>query len=465
MLKYIIKRILVFIPTLLAISLITFIISINAPGDPVETKLKKLAGESVVADKLGSEEQYLSLKKKLGLDIPIFYFSFSTAATCDTLYKISRISDRETLDRMSATYGNWTEIAAYYATTKQLYAQVYTTPKDSSNAEKLIYLKNEVNELGKMYNEQGITQSLKNILDSASNNTTLAAAIPMARASLTAFENVKSKAQTWKTMVPNISWYGFNNQYHNWITNFFKGNYGISYQDDRPIKDKILDALGWTMLLNFMAILLTYCISIPLGVFSAVKKGSKTDKISTTLLFMLYSLPNFWIATMLIVFFCNPDFFAWFPTYGTGEAGNWLDIAYHLILPLFCIIYPSFAFLSRQMRGGMLTVLGQDYIRTAKAKGLSEGKVIWKHAIRNSLLPMITLFASIFPLAISGSFAIEFIFNLPGMGQLSLNAISARDYPMVFTVMMFSTILTLIGYLVSDILYAFADPRISFSKK
>jgi peptide/nickel transport system permease protein len=366
---------------------------------------------------------------------------------------------------MSATYGNWGEIAAYYETTKKLYAVVYKTEKDSTNAENLIVLKNEVNELGKMYNEQGITQSLKNINQAAETNPSFTAILPYAKQSLEAFNKVNTNATSWKNYIPSISWYGFNNQYHNWISNFFRGNFGISYQDDRPIKDKIYDALGWTMLLNFLAIILTYLISIPLGVFSAVKKGSQRDKISTTLLFMLYSLPNFWIATMLIVFFCNPDFFAWFPTYGTGEQGNWLDIAYHLILPLFCIIYPSFAFLSRQMRGGMLTVLGQDYIRTAKAKGLSQKNIIWKHAIRNSLLPMITLFASIFPLAISGSFAIEFIFNLPGMGQLSLNAIYARDYPMVFTVMMFSTILTLIGYLVSDILYAFVDPRISFSKK
>jgi len=427
--------------------------------------LKKQAGESLMADKIASESQYIELKKSLGLDLPIFYFSLDNVATSDTLYKVIRNDDRKNLARMSNEYGNWQEITNFYKKTKELYNAIYTTKKDSINELALIELKNESNILLRQYSNDRIIYSLDRI-------DTLAANIPsLAHVKTKVAENRKqlitlnNNATKWKTYIPKISWYGLNNQYHNWIRKFIVGDFGISFQDSRPIKNKIGDAIGWTMLLNFIAIIITYIIAIPLGVYSACNKGSFPDRFSTTVLFMLYSLPNFWIGTMLLVFLCNPDYLAWFPTFGVGTEGDFFNQAWHLVLPVFCLVYPSFAFLSRQMRGAMLTVLNQDYIRTAKAKGLSDKIVVWKHSLKNSLLPIITLFANIFPLAISGSFVIELIFNLPGMGKLSLDAINARDYPMVFTVMMFSSILTLIGYLVSDILYAAVDPRISFSKK
>lgn len=205
-------------------------------------------------------------------------------------------------------------------------------------------------------------------------------------------------------------------------------------------------------------------------------KGSVMDSISTTILFLLYSLPSFWIGTLLIVFFTTNTYgvhYDWFPTSGvqTLEIANnpnlswWTktsDIMYHMILPIFCITYSSFAYLSRQMRGAMLSVIRQDYIRTANAKGLSEKTVTWKHAFRNSLFPIITLFSSVFPRALSGAIAIELIYNIPGMGMLVLSAINGRDWPVVFTVAMLAAILTMIGNLIADILYAAVDPRVSF---
>jgi ABC-type dipeptide/oligopeptide/nickel transport system permease component len=205
-------------------------------------------------------------------------------------------------------------------------------------------------------------------------------------------------------------------------------------------------------------------------------KGSFMDNLSTTVLFILYSLPSFWIGTLLITFFTTDQYgelYDWFPTNGVQtqeiasdpDASFWTkatDIMYHMFLPIFCITYGSFAYLSRQMRGAMLSVVRQDYIRTANAKGLSEHKVTWKHAFRNSLFPIITLFSSVFPRALSGAIAIELIYNIPGMGVLVLGAINERDWPVVFTVAMLASILTMIGNLVADILYAVVDPRISF---
>jgi ABC-type dipeptide/oligopeptide/nickel transport system permease component len=188
---------------------------------------------------------------------------------------------------------------------------------------------------------------------------------------------------------------------------FLRGDFGKNFQL-KPVSDIIKNGIFWTVLISTLSIILTYIISIPIGVYSARKKGKRADNILSTCLFMLYSLPNFWVATLLILLLGN--YLGWFPVFGLGDIPEGASVlqtasirAYHLVLPLFCWTYPSLAFLARQMRGGMLNTLGQDFIRTARAKGLEERTVIWKHSFRNSLLPIITLFANIFPRMVSGS--------------------------------------------------------------
>ena len=183
-------------------------------------------------------------------------------------------------------------------------------------------------------------------------------------------------------------------------------------------------------------------------------------------------MPSFFVATLLLLQFANPDNLSWFPVSGIQDPtifdpnwSLWMKLKHRmpfLILPIITYTYGSFAFLSRIMRVGMIDVVSQDYIRTARAKGLGEGKVILKHALRNSLLPVITVFAAIFPMAIGGSIIIEVIFSIPGMGVEVLNSILNYDYPMIITVFTLSGFLTMVGYLVADLLYAVVDPRISY---
>jgi peptide/nickel transport system permease protein len=183
-------------------------------------------------------------------------------------------------------------------------------------------------------------------------------------------------------------------------------------------------------------------------------------------------MPSFWLATLLLMTFANPDVFHIFPASGIKPAAGYPDGASifekikitlpYIILPAICYTYSSFAFLSRTMRVSMIEVIGQDYIRTARAKGLPENKVIWKHAFRNSLLPIITVFANIFPAAIGGSVILESIFTIPGMGSETIFAIQNNNYPMIIAVLTITGFLTLVGYLISDILYALVDPRISY---
>lgn len=470
--------------------MVTFMLSALVPGDPVDNMLNKNAGsEGQAAQKLATEKAYIELRHKLGLDLPIFYFSISDASQSDTLYKIPKRNHRETLKRLSFDYGSWENVQAYYKTIVDYENEVYAIERTDSSA---TYVGRVKDKLSSLYNETApdkIERTFTFIEESLNATPELAAY----RAS---FSNVKDKFQHLVTnknkssrYVPCIHWHGIKNQYHTWLfgdkpwfssdngnytsAGFVRGDFGISYQDKRPVSSVLWDAISWTFWISLVSIILAYLLAIPFGVNSAINKGTRKDKIITTTLFVLYSLPSFWVGTMLIIYLCGGDYLSWFPpavslmqhSYDAGFFEKGLNVIYYLILPIFCWTYGSLAYLSRQMRGGMLNVLNQDFIRTARAKGLEKKKVIWKHAFRNSLLPIITIFAAIFPAIISGSIVLEFIFSIPGMGKVSLEALVARNYPIVFTVMMFTAILTLVGMLVADMMYAVVDPRISYSNK
>jgi peptide/nickel transport system permease protein len=262
-------------------------------------------------------------------------------------------------------------------------------------------------------------------------------------------------------------------QYFLWLTNMFMLDFGNSFVDNRPVFDKIVERLPITATISLIIAVIIYLVSIPVGIYSAARQYTFTDRLTTFLLFVLYSLPSFWIATMCIVFLSNVEYIKIFPTSGLTTLGsdNWpfieraWDRIYHLILPIICSSLAALAFVSRQMRGSMLEVIRQDYIRTARAKGLPEKKVILKHALRNSLIPIITLLGGLLPGLISGSVIVETIFSIPGVGQLAFQALVSRDYPLIMAELVMSAVLTMVGLLIVDILYARVDPRIAFSKK
>lgn len=262
-------------------------------------------------------------------------------------------------------------------------------------------------------------------------------------------------------------------QYLIWINNMLHGDFGNSFKDDRPVIDKIIERLPVTITISLLSFLLIYSIAIPIGIYSASKQYSFIDRATTVILFILYSLPSFWVATLAIIYLCNVQYIKIFPTSGIRSEeyqtfttfGKIEDLFMHLFLPVVVSSLASFAFISRQMRSSMLEVIRQDYIRTAKAKGLSERKVVLKHALRNSLIPIITLVGGLLPAMIGGSVIIETIFSIPGIGQLAFQAILDRDYPMIMTELVLVSVLTVIGILLVDILYSFVDPRIAFTKK
>jgi peptide/nickel transport system permease protein len=256
--------------------------------------------------------------------------------------------------------------------------------------------------------------------------------------------------------------------------NLSRLDFGVSLVSREPVLKTLTSKLQYSLALSLGSLVLAYVIAIPLGIFSAVKKGTRADQSTTLVLFMLYSLPSFFVATMLLHFFSRGSDVAslrWFPTGGWQSANAnqmsfWsrvADILWHLVLPLFCLTYGSLAALSRYMRSGLLEVIRSDYVRTARAKGLPESMVIGKHALRNGLMPILTLLAGLLPAVLGGSVIIEYIFGIPGMGLWMIDSIYQRDYNVIMAIQLLSTILVLVGMLLTDISYALVDPRIRYS--
>ena len=263
-------------------------------------------------------------------------------------------------------------------------------------------------------------------------------------------------------------------QYAVWLNNLATLDFGESFKDSQSVWTKIAERLPVTIKLNVWSILVVYLVAIPLGVYSATHPNSWGDKTTTLAAFILFAVPLVWAATMAIVFICGGDFYYLFPPGGLESidySDNWsiwrkfTDRAWHIFLPVVLLSYDGFAGLSRYMRASMLEVLAQDYVQVARAKGLPEKTVLLKHVLRNSLIPQVTILASILPGLIGGSVIIETIFSIPGLGQLGFESVLARDYPTVLALFTVSAVLTLVGILLSDLLLAVVDPRIAFGRR
>ena len=260
-------------------------------------------------------------------------------------------------------------------------------------------------------------------------------------------------------------------QYFTWLKNFFSFDFGVSFIDGRPVRQKIFERMPITILINVLAMMVIFIFSIPIGIKSAIRRGSWFDRGVTLFVFLGFAAPGFWLALILMDLFGVR--LGWFPVSGItsldfenfSNLGKIADLGHHLVLPVLVASIGGLAGVSRYMRQSMLNIIHQDYIRTARAKGLNERVVIYRHALRNALLPIITILGLSIPGLISGSVIFESVFSIPGMGKLMVDAVFARDYYTIMGGLVLSALLTLIGNLVADVSYAYADPRIRYEKK
>jgi peptide/nickel transport system permease protein len=492
--RYILKRLLQFIPSLILITFLGFLINDYAPVDPAELLAMRTreSGKPLTAqqhDNILREQRH-----KLGLDLPMFYFSINANYECDTLERIPSRSERETLKKLNEEYKNWEAISRYYRDTKDalksfegywIYIGVDSVINDDiqsirilnkpENIERIKLAEDKANQLFLISD----AAQIKNHLRQIDSLTAIAPICNSFYSSVNSSFNRITKSNSFP--YPTIS-FNTDNRYHRWLfgngegmLGAIRGDFGVSYQSGQKVGKIIASHLGFTLLFSLGGIFLAYLISIPLGVYAAVKKNSWFDRVSSVVLFLLYSMPSFWLATLLLMCFANPDTLYWFETSGIKPAQGYptdagifqkliISLPY-IILPLICFTYSSLAFLSRTLRVSVLENIKQDYITTARAKGLPQNKVVWRHAFRNSLLPLITVLANVFPYAIGGSVILETVFTLPGMGFETYRAILGQDYPVIMAMLTLTAVLTIIGLLVQDILYAIADPRISYNRK
>ena len=433
MLQYAIQRVLLAIPTLLGISLLSFLIMHLAPGDPVDLFLGGGAGgawgEGISTDrKADIEKTREDLRRQLGLDKPLHiqYLNWLSNITLriedfDGFERGALLADevlgqlggerREHLAGLDMQEGK----AAFLHDVERLFPQRATELKGSDFWQSRLFSA----EQNYRYNGAGIEVY---------------------------------RSDTWRLVTLNL---------------------GRSFKDQEPVIDRIFERLPITLEINVISLIFAYLIGVPLGLLLAVRQNSLVDRLATTGTFMLWSMPSFWVGMLLILFFCNKEFFYWFPASGIQSLhadaswGAWevlTDHAHHMVLPVLASTYASFAGISRYMRTSVLENLRQDYVRTAQAKGLRYQVVVVRHVLRNSLIPIVTLMAGLLPGMIAGSVFIETIFTIPGMGFLAFQSVIVRDYPVAMALFTIGAGLSLLGILVADILLKAVDPRIDFSR-
>jgi microcin C transport system permease protein len=269
-------------------------------------------------------------------------------------------------------------------------------------------------------------------------------------------------------------YYGFDKPVHiryaTWLWNVVHLDLGNSYVYQDPVWDIIRARFPVSLTLGFTGFLLSYLVCVPLGVFKAVKHGSKFDFLSSVLVFMGYAVPGWALGTALLVLFGGGSFWSVFPL-GGFRSDNWdyltlwqkvVDQAEHMFLPVACYMIGGFATLTILTKNSLMENMSQDYVRTAFAKGLHKRRVIFVHALRNSLIPIVTGLGHVFSLILAGSFLIERVFNIDGMGYLGYTSILQRDYPVALGILVISSLLLLVGNIISDVIYAVVDPRIRF---
>lgn len=476
MLQYLFRRLLLLPPTFFMISLVVFLVLNIAPGRPGQRGAQD-GGES--KDSSVQEESYRIFREQFNLDKPILLntrFLLREGRSRRLLVEAYDIGGGHTASQRVRAKEQLDDLG------NDLVRHLVTfLDDDDTNVQRVAALqllkaskrrlktgRGSDNEQARQYNRE------VNRANEAVKNWAWSADAPPAEVA-----KIKAQWASWWEKNREIYEYSFGEatwalffetRFAKYWGNLITLDFGVSNVDRRPVMSTLLSKVKYSVSLAVFSILLAYLLAVPMGIYSAVRQGTAIDSTMTVVLFVLYSLPTFFAGTVYLRLFTEGDPFAWFPTGGfaSPEADGLTtlaqlgDVAWHLVLPVATFTAGALAALSRYARTGIIDVIRADYVRTARAKGLSEPVVILKHAARNGMIPILTLLASILPLLVGGSVVIEVVFNIPGMGLFLFDSINLRDYNAVMAVLLASSFLSLVGILVSDILYAVVDPRISF---
>lgn len=464
--QYIFKRLIFSIPTLFLITIIVFGLSKAMPGDAAERLTGAIEIEFEGEDYSRHLSRYERTYRQLGLDLPHFYLSVQPAAVDPNLRNLPDAQLRKSLKGLMYETGSPELVMEYQQTASAFFDYLRSLkgaecmpPTPLNQLERGYRQSLSVEQLQEM---RGILSS-EEVAGSCREHDTFI----HFNSSLHQLIQQERSNFWW---VPKLYWNGTDNQYHRWISQVVRGNWGYSLRDGRPIGNKIYSALSYTLYLSAMGITLTFLLGIPLGLFLAVSKREKIKSLFRTIIYGLYAMPLFWMATLLLIFFTTEEYGKWTnifpsPTSIMMQSRDGLSVFssfFYLFLPIVCLALNGMAFVARQMEQSALREKYKAYIAMSKAKGNSNRTTLWAHLFPNATFPLITLLGAILPSLISGSVVIEVIFNIPGMGRLLWDSIFGQDWNTVYAILLLGGVLTVLGQLLADILYAKTDPRVRY---
>ncbi|MEL6191603.1 MAG: ABC transporter permease [Bacteroidota bacterium] len=428
------------------------------------TSLFPLSNEVLLSGELDAQSDSFNMQEKkrdallkeFDLDKPLFYFELRSMAEDDALYEIEHPLERKLFRKLALSSGNWPAVEAFR--NSLLVAEADSLLPDSASAFQV-----EINLL---------RRRSFSTLPSALNR--LNAQFPvLSQPIIHSYQEIYDGNTHWKAFIPYPTFHGSQNRYHIWLMKVLGGfDWGKSYSRSSmtSVKERLGFYLPWTFMISLVSILLALVISIPLGVWTALQANSWKDTFIRNLFFIIDGIPNFWLALLMLHFFANPDYFYLsknefsnaIPQEGESMFLLILRTLPYMTIPLIAYSYGYIIFLSRMVRANLLDVLEQDFLLAAKVRGVPTSKRIWKYAAKNALLPVITVAGGFIPSLVSGSVILEEIFTIKGMGVETLRAVSEFDIPILLGILVLSAVLTLLGYLISDLINMWVDPRVRF---
>ncbi len=471
---YFSKRLIFFVPICLLLIACTFLLTRSVPGDALDQMLMRSEGVSVSSADYQNRKEKLA--QRLGLDKPLFYFSITTLAEANAYRYFNEPKEKNAFYQLLNTYGDYKNVCSYYDAIKNVEAGLMLVKDQVAYRTEINEVLTQLRALKIETNETNIQQQLQ-LMSVELKTLSAFSALPVYINDK--FSLLLQNKKGWRRYVPVIN-VNSNNQFHSWFfgdennRGMVSGNLGTSYYTGKPVITILKERTGWSLLLTLTSVLFAYALSVPLAAWLVYKNKKGLNSFFDLVVSVFYATPVYLLGVALLFILSNPDVLNVLPSSGVKPLGGFLPgtsfadkmgiTILHLFIPLICYTYATFAFLLRTTKSLLNGQLKAGYVKTAYAKGLHPRTIVFKHALKNAVLPLAAVFTNVFPAILGGSVIIETLFSIPGIGLETFNAAVSRNYPVIAAVFMLTGILTLIGFILSDFITSQLDPRISFHK-
>ncbi len=462
MLKNFLFYILKSVATLFMVAMLVFGLYQLMPGDSVEATANLVEKSNTWEDRENYEKDYQQAAVNLGINQPVFYFSVQPYPSVDTFSNIVLPRYKNGIQDLLAKKIPFSEVLQYIFSVKNIEKNCYNALKDSTlQATQKDTITLLLREAALLYDSDDLAATLLKkdyLFELGKKNIFTQNALLEWEKQLKIVQSKEQKGIAWQ---PFLVIHGTDCQFHHWFMKILSGDFGHSYKSHRPVWAEIRDAVRWTLMMNGVSLMLIFVLGIALGLQAAAAFGKKLDQSLLRFSFVMDAIPTFWVATIVLVFFTNAYYHLQiFPNAGLGDppynatfGEKFLYALPHFIAPIFCIVLTSFSFIFKQTRSSAWQILQEDYIRTARAKGMSEKIILLRHVFPNAIFPIITLIGVALPELIVGSVLLETIFNIPGMGRLAAESITNKDFPVLIAIVLLTAVISIGGTSLSDVLY------------